>query len=430
MADRLEQMNRFDRVLLIRHAAICVGAVTAYVLRQELSIGYTALWIVGVSSWLNFGAYFFRTRPSLTRLCLMASPVIGVGSWAALAALTNGVSSPFVAGLWLEVILSAMALAPSGIVLVTGGAVAALWLQQWAVGISSTVAIPMVLNSGFLLAMGAATFMVNRRWTRTHELLARSHDQLGHRLEALEQQLEDDRALSSMGEGAARLAHGHKNAVHSLRGFLSLIAPKLKGSESALEGLRMAIDDLERLAFLTLNPQSPDDDGQTSRTEPSEHSSFRPVAVIERVLEEISVSHPRVHWKINDDASEAELELPVSDFTEVVRALITNAVESMTSGGDGIVTTYCSSTSFHMTVSDQGHGVAPDDAQRIFERAYTTKPQGSGYGLFLARKFIEGENGRIRARPGDSGGAVFEVELPLSSSSGESAPTNRTEANS
>ena len=122
-------MNRFDRVLLIRHLAICIGAVTAYVLRQELSIGYTALWIVGISSWLNFGAYFFRTRESLTRLCLIASPIIGVGSWAALSSVTNGVASPFVAGLWLEVILSAMALAPTGIILVTGGAVAARWRQ-------------------------------------------------------------------------------------------------------------------------------------------------------------------------------------------------------------------------------------------------------------------------------------------------------------
>ena len=38
-------------------------------------------------------------------------------------------------------------------------------------------------------------------------------------------------ASQTAGEGAAKLAHGHKNAVHSLRGFLSLIEPKLVGSE-------------------------------------------------------------------------------------------------------------------------------------------------------------------------------------------------------
>ena len=33
----------FDRTLLIRHLAICAAAITAFLLRSELSIGYTAL---------------------------------------------------------------------------------------------------------------------------------------------------------------------------------------------------------------------------------------------------------------------------------------------------------------------------------------------------------------------------------------------------
>lgn len=401
-------MNRFDRVLLIRHLAICIGAVTAYVLRQELSIGYTALWIVGISSWLNFGAYFFRTRESLTRLCLIASPIIGVGSWAALSSVTNGVASPFVAGLWLEVILSAMALAPTGIILVTGGAVAALWLQQAWIGFDGA-AVPMILNSGFLLGMGGATFLVNRRWAYTHELLTRSHDQLGNRLESLEQQLEDGRALSSLGEGAARLAHGHKNAVHSLRGFVSLIEPKLKGSETALEGLRMAIDDLEQLAFLTLNQGA----GAGSPTSAVDDCAVRPESAIARALEEIAVSYPGVRFVNSASGGDPELQLPSSDFVEVVRAILTNAAESMNGKGDARIESFSTSSEFHIIVSDDGPGFAVDEIERVFERAFTTKPEGSGYGLYLSRRFIEQQGGKLTARAGKDNGAVFEISIPL-----------------
>lgn len=250
-------MNRFDRVLLIRHLAIVVGAVAAYLLqlRSELQIGYTALVIVGVGAWLNVGAYVFRTRESLARACLVASPIIGVGSWAALSAVTNGVFSPFTLGLYLEVVLAPMHLASRGIALTTLGAVGALWLQQAWVGFQGAE-LALVLRSGFLLGMGAVIYGVQGRWQRTHEELSRQSSRLLNRLEGLERQLVDERALASLGEGAARLAHGHKNAIHSLRGFVSLIEPRLgdhKGGAAALEGLKAAIDDLERLALLTLD---------------------------------------------------------------------------------------------------------------------------------------------------------------------------------
>ncbi len=399
-------MNRIDRVLIIRHLAIVAGAATAYVLRPELYIGYTALWIVGVGAWLNVGAYVFRTRPSLTRFCLVASPIIGLGSWGALSAVTGGVSSPFVAGLWLEVVLSAMALAQMGIVLVTAGAVATLWVQQLLVGLEGA-SVPLILNSAFLAGMGGATFLVNSRWQRATAQLSARHAHLGDRLEVLERELEDERALSSLGEHAARLAHGHKNAVHSLRGFLSLIEPKLgdrAGSGAVLEGLRAAIDDLEQLARMTLETSS---DASAASNAPCQ-----PLVELRRVLEEVAVSHPASHWEMVSDGASPSLSISGGAFTEVVRVLVTNSVEAMGGAGKGKVATLCGTEEFRVVVCDQGDGL-PADVSRIFERGYTTKPAGSGYGLYLARKIVEDHGGRLTARSAEPRGAVFEIALPV-----------------
>ena len=53
------------------------------------------------------------------------------------------------------------------------------------------------------------------------------------------------------------------------------------------------------------------------------------------------------------------------------------------------------------------------ELEKIFRAGYTTKPRGSGYGLFLARRIVSDSGGVLDGRPGDAGGAVFEVRLPI-----------------
>jgi signal transduction histidine kinase len=68
-------------------------------------------------------------------------------------------------------------------------------------------------------------------------------------------------------------------------------------------------------------------------------------------------------------------------------------------------------------IGDDGPGVTEKDQKRLFEPFFTTKPNGTGLGLFLARQAVQTLGGRIRYVPQDSGGAVFEISLPLVKSS-------------
>ena len=66
-----------------------------------------------------------------------------------------------------------------------------------------------------------------------------------------------------------------------------------------------------------------------------------------------------------------------------------------------------------VSVRDNGPGVA--DLDQLFEPFYTTKSPGDGIGLGLAISsgIVADFGGRLTARNGSSGGAVFEVELPI-----------------
>jgi two-component system sensor kinase FixL len=73
-------------------------------------------------------------------------------------------------------------------------------------------------------------------------------------------------------------------------------------------------------------------------------------------------------------------------------------------GADGLV---------ELVVTDLGHGIEPDKLPRLFEPFYTTKTNGMGMGLSIARRIIEAHRGRIWAENNASGGAAFHVTLPV-----------------
>jgi signal transduction histidine kinase len=66
-------------------------------------------------------------------------------------------------------------------------------------------------------------------------------------------------------------------------------------------------------------------------------------------------------------------------------------------------------------VADNGVGVAPEDAERIFgvfERVRTTAAPGSGLGLAIAQKVVQQAGGRIWVQPAPGGGSTFAFTWP------------------
>jgi signal transduction histidine kinase len=64
-------------------------------------------------------------------------------------------------------------------------------------------------------------------------------------------------------------------------------------------------------------------------------------------------------------------------------------------------------------VADDGPGLPPDIAEKVFSPFFTTKPQGSGLGLAIVRKIVDAHNGRIDLTSAPGKGTRFRVTLPL-----------------
>jgi signal transduction histidine kinase/ABC-type uncharacterized transport system substrate-binding protein len=66
-----------------------------------------------------------------------------------------------------------------------------------------------------------------------------------------------------------------------------------------------------------------------------------------------------------------------------------------------------------LSVSDLGPGIPEEKLKEVFEPFFTSKADGMGMGLSIARTIIEAHNGQISAKNRDHGGASFRIRLPL-----------------
>ena len=76
-----------------------------------------------------------------------------------------------------------------------------------------------------------------------------------------------------------------------------------------------------------------------------------------------------------------------------------------------------------VVVSDNGRGISPQHLPNIFRPFYTTKGNGTGLGLSLARRIVEEHHGRIEVSSVVGKGSKFEVVLPFSMPAAEVAAT-------
>lgn len=109
----------------------------------------------------------------------------------------------------------------------------------------------------------------------------------------------------------------------------------------------------------------------------------------------------------------------LADRTQLEQVLINlmmNGMDAMANSGMRRLTVRTNSDGsdeVQVTVTDSGHGIAPVHLPRLFDSFFTTKREGMGLGLFLARSIVESHHGRIWADSHSCGGAVFHFTVPL-----------------
>lgn len=126
------------------------------------------------------------------------------------------------------------------------------------------------------------------------------------------------------------------------------------------------------------------------------------------------------HVKINNLTTLSPLPIKGDriQLQQVLLNLIVNAMEAMadkpTSERRIDVLSASKNGTAQVMVQDNGLGIPANKLRKIFEPFSSTKPNGMGMGLSIARAIVEAHKGDISAENRKEGGATFRVSLPLS----------------
>jgi nitrogen fixation/metabolism regulation signal transduction histidine kinase len=112
---------------------------------------------------------------------------------------------------------------------------------------------------------------------------------------------------------------------------------------------------------------------------------------------------------------------PIKADAELLRRVVVNLIDNAAEAMEGSSAKHLSlATQFRagretveIVVADSGHGISPEDKDKLFLPHFSTKDRGTGLGLAIASRVIAEHHGLIRAEDNSPAGARFVIELPV-----------------
>ncbi len=231
-------------------------------------------------------------------------------------------------------------------------------------------------------------------------------------LAVAEQTLEQSSKLAALGEMSAAVSHELNQPLAAMKTYLAgarLLLRRNRPDEALVSFQR--IDDLiERMGAITRQLKSYARKGQ---------DALSPVNMADALASSLSMMEPQLRQRrvqINRILPQDPVEV-MGDrlrIEQVMVNLLRNAIDATKTESEPQVDIILSAgETATLTVRDNGPGIVDLDA--LFEPFYTTKQPGDGVGLGLAISsgIVNDLGGRLTARNGQSGGAVFEMQLPI-----------------
>ena len=248
---------------------------------------------------------------------------------------------------------------------------------------------------------------------RTAEGLEDSYRKLqsqSDRIIAVEEQLRRAEKLSSLGEMAAVLAHEIRNPLGSIRGTAEILRDDYPPGSQKHEFIEIQIKETERLNnvvedFLKMARQQPFDMKNCSITEELETI----VKLTENVARERGI-------KLLPEFRSRERISAKGDGEKLRQAflnIVNNGLQATPAGGEVSIDSRLSGTVAEIIFRDSGTGIKSSIIDRVSEPFFTTKADGTGLGLAVSRKIVEGHGGKLKIESEPGRGTTVTVSLPL-----------------
>lgn len=231
-------------------------------------------------------------------------------------------------------------------------------------------------------------------------------------LQVAEQTLQQSSKLAVLGEMSAAVSHELNQPLAAMKTYLAgaRLLLQRKRPEEALSSFQRIDDLIDRMGAITRQLKSYARKGS---------EAFEPVDVRAAVSSALAMMEPQLRSRRTSirRTIPSEPVMILGDrlrLEQVIINLLRNALDATKAVPDPRIEILLSAgETVRLTVRDNGPGL--ENLDQLFEPFFTTKEPGEGVGLGLAISsgIVNDLGGRLTARNGQTGGAVFEVQLPI-----------------
>lgn len=240
----------------------------------------------------------------------------------------------------------------------------------------------------------------------------------------LYQQMKERDRLAVLGQMAAGLAHEIRNPLGAIKGAAQLLADPGPDGESGAQSREFLgiileeVDRLDRVVGSVLDLARPNQ----AQVVPADVN-----AVVRRTLQVLSTERMWSAITVESalDASLPRVAIEPEQLRQVLINLHRNAAQAMKGRGRVTISTRVrigrgtrggpgdTGTFVELNVADNGPGISQKILDNLFLPFFTTKQEGSGLGLAVSQRIVQGAGGRIEVRTYEGKGSTFSVVLPV-----------------
>jgi signal transduction histidine kinase len=125
------------------------------------------------------------------------------------------------------------------------------------------------------------------------------------------------------------------------------------------------------------------------------------------------VASKKIEVAFNRWACPLKVNIQKNLFQIALSHLIKNSIDAIPEGGRITVSAYESDNACVLEVSDTGHGIHPEDINKIFNPMFSSKDKRFGMGLPLVKRIVNEHMGEIEVASIPGEGTTFRIKLPL-----------------
>ncbi len=228
----------------------------------------------------------------------------------------------------------------------------------------------------------------------------------------LNEEVARHKRLVALGKLSAGIAHEIRNPLSSIRGLAQFVYNSFSKSDERKEDLNTIIQEVDRLNKLVAQVLD------YAKLKVLNLASFSLSNLINKIVElfkqEIKNKQIKFNLEISPDIS--LIQADEDQIRQILMNIIINAIQAITEKGEIKIKTEKSllkgKPAIKLIIEDNGIGIVDKDLNQIFDPFFSTKEKGSGLGLSIVYKLVEGHQGEIKVESKEGEGTKFIIFLP------------------